>query len=1118
MFAAAPFEYGAQAFVPDAVARHGTTYVYDGRGKVVRTVEAFGRNEQAVVTDVAAKVYVATQSYEYRNGYIELAQQGPDELDPASARYLHRDEQTLTAIGREVRRLRRDATLAPRDRIEQVFDRLGRLTATRRFADPLSVVAAVEWTTEYDSLGNVMRMTEPGIARSMVYDEFGGLLATSWTDGGAVRSVRSAFDGFGRLTEVQRVTSTSGVDHVESSERYHYDLAAAGTAQPPMAAALLQGRLSWIESDVGTVSFGYDVQGRESGTYYEYRDVPGVIAEEATLTLGGQLRDLWLTTPWSADKVAYGYDTAGRMRTVSRDGEPLAEASANAVGQYEAVKYGNGARDFFEYAPSGRRELMAWKTETPSAAYNHEYLARDAAGRVVERREDNDGRVLQVASAYDTMGRLSAQMRDGGGPDLEMFVYDGLGNMRSRVSSLGSMVGTPMTSDADRLCRFAAVGSTGPCQVAYDGAGNVTEDTTSGAVRTFTYDAGQRVTRMTRNGIQVDVTHGPVGRAKLVVTGGPRPRTVWSFGDRIEYRVRPDKVAQVDRRIPGPLGELVSLRTELDRDGNVAAEQAVYQHGDSQANRVFTDRDGQVVQAATFDVFGGVTDGHDDGTLTGSDDLWNGGDDLPEIGVTLLGPRAYDPTLGRFLQRDPIAVMTSSSRANPYAFAFSDPENYSDPSGLCPAERPESQCTMAAPGIEVPLGEPGVPVSSGGAPAPKTALGYESLATLAAIRNESFFGTRTDFSVTGFASEWIEGRGRGAVNAVKGLAEATVDAVGCFGDIECQVANGVDFAVGVAVGGPTQAAAQLESLKRCLADFGNDCAGDLGEHEGQLYVQALEAELLPKAGRRGPRSPRAEASRRSGLGICFGAGTLVATADGPRAIETLEVGDLVWAEDERTGELALRRIARTFVTQDSGVVEVSVSDVAEGAIESIEATPGHPFWTLRGWVGARDLRPGDRLLTRAQDWRKVAGVRLLDGTQTVYNLEVEDDHTYFVGDVGYLVHNDSVSGFRPRNPNGTFAPNGGRKPRPRKSGGVHENTAGSQPAILYARYGRLGNFLKWGVTFDLLKRYSKNVLDGGYLQEMTRGPRSWILRIERWLVETQPGKLNKEPWRGKMNK
>jgi hypothetical protein len=42
-------------------------------------------------------------------------------------------------------------------------------------------------------------------------------------------------------------------------------------------------------------------------------------------------------------------------------------------------------------------------------------------------------------------------------------------------------------------------------------------------------------------------------------------------------------------------------------------------------------------------VFPAVTSGGSDGSLTGSDDLWNGGDDLPEVGVVLLGPRAMTP-------------------------------------------------------------------------------------------------------------------------------------------------------------------------------------------------------------------------------------------------------------------------------------------------------------------------------------------------------------------------------------------------------------------------------------------------------------------------------------------
>ena len=41
-----------------------------------------------------------------------------------------------------------------------------------------------------------------------------------------------------------------------------------------------------------------------------------MVAEEANLTIGGQLQKLSLTTPWSADAVKYAYDTAVRMRTV----------------------------------------------------------------------------------------------------------------------------------------------------------------------------------------------------------------------------------------------------------------------------------------------------------------------------------------------------------------------------------------------------------------------------------------------------------------------------------------------------------------------------------------------------------------------------------------------------------------------------------------------------------------------------------------------------------------------------------------------------------------------------------------------------------------------------------
>ena len=78
--------------------------------------------------------------------------------------------------------------------------------------------------------------------------------------------------------------------------------------------------------------------------------------------------------------------------------------------------------------------------------------------------------------------------------------------------------------------------------------------------------------------------------------------------------------------------------------------------------------------------------------------------------------------------------------------------------------------------------------------------------------------------------------------------------------------------------------------------------------------------------------------------------------------------------------------------------------------------------------------------------------------------------------------------------------------------------AGSQEAVLYERYDAEGNFLKHGISQDPASRYTQAEVNGGYLIETKRGPRSEILKIERDLVETNPGPLNREPWAGKRKK
>ena len=100
---------------------------------------------------------------------------------------------------------------------------------------------------------------------------------------------------------------------------------------------------------------------------------------------------------------------------------------------------------------------------------------------------------------------------------------------------------------------------------------------------------------------------------------------------------------------------------------------------------------------------------------------------------------------------------------------------------------------------------------------------------------------------------------------------------------------------------------------------------------------------------------------------------------------------------------------------------------------------------------------------------------------------------------------------RLRNADGTFA----KDPTRVKPKSQHGNTAGSQKAYIYEKYDKDGNFLKYGVTQDLKRRYTKEELAGGRLHPIGVGPRRKMLEKERDLVERKPGPDNKEPWAGK---
>ncbi|MCR1795716.1 polymorphic toxin-type HINT domain-containing protein, partial [Leptospira sp. id769339] len=134
---------------------------------------------------------------------------------------------------------------------------------------------------------------------------------------------------------------------------------------------------------------------------------------------------------------------------------------------------------------------------------------------------------------------------------------------------------------------------------------------------------------------------------------------------------------------------------------------------------------------------------------------------------------------------------------------------------------------------------------------------------------------------------------------------------------------------------------------------------------------------------------------------CFVAGTLVHTPTGLKAIETLKIGDEVFAFDEESEQKVIRKVTETFLNETTTILKITNS---KG--EVIETTWNHPFYITAGmWVKAKDLMAGDEFLTIDGKEIKVASVQESIREEKVYNLEVEDAHTYYVSESGVLVHN-----------------------------------------------------------------------------------------------------------------